>query len=131
MPSVVTAGVPRRSPLVYHGPFRSNGRLRLIAVTGAKRAALAPDVPAVAETVPGYEVTQWYGVLAPAKTNPAVVSTLNSEIGKALAREEIKRRYESRGATATATTPAGFKQLIESEITKYRKVFASGSVKLQ
>lgn len=111
-------------------PFRSNGKLRLVAVTGPKRSALAPDVPTVGESVPGYEVTQWYGLLAPAKTEPAVVLALNVEISKALATETVRRNYAASGATATGTTPAGFKQLIESEIRKYRKVFATGSIKL-
>ncbi len=112
-------------------PFRSNGKLRLIAVTGAQRAQLAPDIPTVAETVPGYEVTQWYGILAPAKTDVTIVKVLNDEIKKAVTTDAIKRQYASSGAAATATTPAGFKQLIESEIRKYREVITSGSVKLE
>jgi tripartite-type tricarboxylate transporter receptor subunit TctC len=111
-------------------PFRANGKLRVVAVTGPKRSAFAPDIPAVSETLRGYEVTQWYGVLTPARTDPAIVSTLNSEIAKAVARDNTKQHFASSGATATSTSSAAFRQLIEREIQKYRKVFASSSIKL-
>ncbi|MGZ5173664.1 MAG: tripartite tricarboxylate transporter substrate binding protein, partial [Burkholderiales bacterium] len=76
------------------------------------------------------EVTQWYGVLAPARTESGIVSTLNSEIVKAVARDNTRQHFASSGATATSTTPAAFRQLIQNEIQKYRKVFASSSIKL-
>lgn len=112
-------------------PFRSNGKLRIVAVTGPRRSSFAPEIPAVAETIRGYEVTQWYGILAPAKTDAAIISALNSEIAKALAKESVKRAYAASGAVATGTTPAQFKQLIEGEISKWKKVFASGTIKLE
>ena len=65
-----------------------------------------------------------------AKTDPGIVSTLNSEIVKALARDNTRQHFASSGATATSMTPAGFRQLIQNEIQKYRKVFASSSIKL-
>lgn len=111
-------------------PFRSNGKLRVVAVTGAKRSPFAPDVPAVAETVPRYEVTQWYGVLVPAKTEAAIVAQLQSEIAKAVSRESVRKQFANSGAVATSTTSAAFRQLIESEIAKWKKVFSSGSIKL-
>lgn len=111
-------------------PFRNNGKLRVVAVTGAKRSPFAPDVPAVAETVRGYEVTQWYGVLVPAKTDPAIVTQLHGEIEKAVSRESVRKQFASSGAVATSTTPAAFTQLIENEIAKWKKVFSSGSIKL-
>lgn len=111
-------------------PFRTNGKLRVVAVTGAKRSAFAPEVPAVAETVRGYEVTQWYGVLAPAKTDPALITALQSEIAKAVSRDNVRKQFAGSGAVATSTTPAVFRDLIESEIGKWKKVFASGAIKL-
>ncbi|MGZ5162075.1 MAG: Bug family tripartite tricarboxylate transporter substrate binding protein [Burkholderiales bacterium] len=111
-------------------PFRANGKLRVVAVTGARRSPFAPDIPTVSESIRGYEVTQWYGVLAPARTESGIVSTLNSEIVKAVARDNTRQHFASSGATATSTTPAAFRQLIQNEIQKYRKVFASSSIKL-
>ncbi|MCC7484755.1 MAG: tripartite tricarboxylate transporter substrate binding protein [Burkholderiales bacterium] len=111
-------------------PFRANGKLRILAVTGAKRSPFAPDIPAVAETVPGYEVTQWYGVLAPARTDGIIVSALSAHIAKALARDNVRRSYAASGAEAVGTAPAAFAQLISGEIAKYRKIFESGAVKL-
>lgn len=111
-------------------PFRANGKLRVVAVTGPKRSPFAPDIPAVAETIRGYEVTQWYGILAPAKTDPGIVAVLNTEIVRAVAKDNVKQRFTSSGATATTTSPAAFTDLIQSEIKKYQKVFASGTIKL-
>lgn len=111
-------------------PFRANGKLRVVAVTGPKRSPFAPAVPAVAETLPGYEVTQWYALFAPAKTDPAIVNALSAEIAKAVARETVKQQFAASGATATSTTPAALRTLVQADIDKYRKVFASGAVKL-
>jgi tripartite-type tricarboxylate transporter receptor subunit TctC len=133
--SVMTALLSGEVPVSFSTlptvlPFRANGKLRVVAVTGARRSPFAPDIPAVSESIRGYEVTQWYGVLAPARTDSSIVSTLNSEIVKAVARDNTKQHFASSGATATSTTPAAFRQLIQNEIQKYRKVFASSSIKL-
>jgi tripartite-type tricarboxylate transporter receptor subunit TctC len=112
-------------------PFRASGRLRVVAVTGAKRSPFAPDVPAIAETIRGYEVTQWYGVLAPAKTDAAIVAALNAEIAKVVARDSVRQHFAVSGAAATSTTPAAFRDLIQAEIAKWQKVFRAGTVKLQ
>ena len=112
-------------------PFRADGRLRVVAVTGPKRSPFAPDVPAIAETLPGYSVTQWYGLLAPAKTDAAIVGFLNAEVAKAVTRDSVKQHFASSGATAVSTTPSAFRELIQTELAKYKQVFASGSVKLE
>jgi tripartite-type tricarboxylate transporter receptor subunit TctC len=112
-------------------PFKANGRLRIVAVTGPRRSQFAPDIPTIAETVRGYEVTQWYGILAPAKTDPAIVNTLNAEIAKVIARDNVKQHFASSGAVATSTTPAAFRDLIQAEIQKWTKLFKSGAVTLQ
>lgn len=111
-------------------PFRASGRLRIVAVTGLRRSPFASDIPAISETIPDYEVTQWYGVLAPAKTDPAIVSILNLEIAESVARDNTKQRFALSGAAATSTTPAAFQQLIQSEVQKYKKIFASAPIKL-
>ena len=111
-------------------PFRASGKLRIVAVTGSKRSPFALDIPAISEIIPGYEVTQWYGVLAPAKTDAAIVSTLNLAIAESVARDNTKQHFAVSGAVAISTTPAAFQQLIQSEIQKYKKIFASAPIKL-
>ncbi len=112
-------------------PFKANGRLRIVAVTSAKRSPFAPDIPAIAESIRGYEVTQWYGLLAPANTDAAILATLNAEIAKAAATDAVKQQFASSGALATGTTPAAFKTIIENEIAKWKGVFRSGAIKLE
>jgi len=112
-------------------PHRESGRLRLIAVTGPKRSPSAPDVPAIAEVIPGYEVTQWYGLLAPTGTDASIISALNASVVKAVATDRIVNSFRAAGATATSTTPDAFRQLIQAEIDKWSKVFKQGKISLK
>jgi tripartite-type tricarboxylate transporter receptor subunit TctC len=112
-------------------PHRESGRLRLIAVTGPKRSASAPEVPTISETIPGYEVTQWYGLLAPAGTDTSIISTLNAGVVKAVATDRVIKAFQAAGATATSTTPEAFRQLIQAEIDKWSKVFRQGKLSLK
>ena len=112
-------------------PFKGNGRLRIIAVTGGKRSSFAPEIPTIAESIKGYEVTQWYGLLAPANTEVGIISVLNSEITRITSTESVKQQFAVSGAQATATTPAVFKTLIENEIIKWKSAFRSGVIKLE
>ncbi len=99
------------------------GRLRAIGVTGAKRSALMPDVPTVAESgVRGYVVTGWYGVFVPADTPPAIVSKLNREIVRILKLPDVNERFSAEGAELVGNTPAEFTAYITSEIAKWSKV---------
>lgn len=112
-------------------PHRESGRLRLIAVTGPRRSASAPEIPTVSETIPGYEVTQWYGLLAPAGTDATIISTLNAGVVKAVATDRVIKAFQAAGATATSTTPDAFRQLIQAEIDKWSKVFKQGKLSLK
>ncbi len=112
-------------------PFKANGRLRVIAVTSARRSPSAPEIPAIAETLDGYEVTQWYGILAPAKTAGSVISALNAAVAKAVSTESARQQFAASGTIASATTPAAFRELIETEIAKWTKVFKSGAITLR
>lgn len=109
---------------------RENGRLRLIAVTGPRRAASVPDVPTIAEVIAGYEVTQWYGLLAPAGTDASITGALNAGTVKAVATDRVVKSFQAAGATATSTTPDAFRQLIQTEIEKWSKVFRQGKISL-
>jgi len=105
------------------------GKLRALAVTSTRRSELLPDVPTVAEFVPGYEASQWYGVGAPKGTPAEVIAKLNSEINAALADPKLKARLSDLGAELTPTTPAEFGKLIADETEKWAKVVRAANLK--
>ena len=110
-------------------PHIKSGKLRALAVTGGQRTRSAPDIPTVIESgLPGYTVTSWYGLLAPARTPQSVIAKLNSEIVKTLQQPGIKDRLAADGAEAAADTPAEFEALIKSEIAKWEKVIKSAGI---
>jgi tripartite-type tricarboxylate transporter receptor subunit TctC len=107
-----------------------SGRLRAIGMSSAKRSSFAPEMQTIAESgLPGYDVTLWWGVFAPAKTPRPVVDRLNAEIHKALSTTEMKKRFADFGAEAAPTTPEAFTGLIESEIASWTKVVKSAGIK--
>ena len=106
-----------------------SGKLRALAVAGAKRARALPDLPTLAEAgVPNAEVGSWFGVLAPAGTPDAIVGALTREIGKALAADDAKGRLDAMGAEPTYLTPEEFARLIRADTEKWaRLVKATGA----
>lgn len=110
-------------------PHTRSNRLRLLAVGNTKRLALLPDVPTIAESgVPGYDATQWYGVLAPAGTPRELVMRLNTEMTKALARPDVREKLAADGAIPVGNTPEEFGALIKAEIARWAPVVkASGA----
>jgi tripartite-type tricarboxylate transporter receptor subunit TctC len=104
-------------------PAVRTDRARAIGVTGPKRSVVAPDIPTIAESgLPGYEVLQWYGVLAPAGTPRDIVTKLNAAIVKALHDPAVKERFLRDGAETVGGTPEEFAALIASELKKWGKV---------
>jgi tripartite-type tricarboxylate transporter receptor subunit TctC len=103
-------------------PHVRNKRLTALAVTSLKRSASLPDVPAVAETAPGFEATSWWGIVAPAATPASVVNTLNREIVASLGTPDMKNFMANLGAEPHGTTPSEFAGFIRSELTKWSKV---------
>jgi tripartite-type tricarboxylate transporter receptor subunit TctC len=111
------------------GQIRS-GKLRALAVSSPKRMDVLPDVPTVAESgYKGFEADQWYGVVAPAGTPPAVIAKLNAQINLSLNSPALKVRLNNEGAVATPATPEAFAAHIKSEIARWRPVITSGRVK--
>ncbi len=105
-----------------------SGKLRALAVTTAERSQALPDVPTVAEFVPGYEASSWYGIGAPKDTPPAIVERLNKEINAGLADPKIKARLDDMGGAALTGPPTEFGKLIVDETEKWAKVVrASGA----
>lgn len=104
-------------------PHIQAGKLRALAVTPAKRSAVMPDIPTVAEAgVPGYEAAVWFGVLVPAKTPRAIVDKLHEEIMKALETPDLKARMASLGAEVVGLGPDQFANYLTAEIPKWAKV---------
>ena len=103
-------------------PHVRAGRVRAIAVTMERRAAVLPDVPTIAETVPGYSVSTWYGAMVPAKTQREIIVKLNQAMLHALALPDIKERLHALGAEIVATSPEQTAQYFKTELDKYTKV---------
>jgi tripartite-type tricarboxylate transporter receptor subunit TctC len=107
------------------------GRLRALAVMTATRLPQLPDVPAVAEFVPGFEASFWAGLGAPRHTPAAIVATLNREVNAALADPAIKARLEAHGAEAMPGSPADFAKLIADETERWGKVIRAAGIKAE
>jgi tripartite-type tricarboxylate transporter receptor subunit TctC len=119
--------------VMFIGPVGSiqyvkEGQLRALAVTTAARAEALPDLPTVADFVPGFEASSWFGFGAPRNTPPELTNTLNREINAALADPKIKLRLAELGGTALAGSPADFGQLIVDEAEKWGNVIRAANV---
>jgi tripartite-type tricarboxylate transporter receptor subunit TctC len=110
-------------------PHSKAGRLKTLAVTGAKRTPLAPEIPTIAEAgVPGYEVTGWYGLVAPAQTPAAVITRLNAAINRAL--PDLRERYAALGMDLGGGTAAEFGAHLKSERDKWAQVVKISGAKV-
>ncbi len=98
------------------------GQLRIIAVTSAKRSPELPDIPAIAETVPGYDASLWSGLLAPRGTPPAIIERLHREVSKVLQTKDVNDAYERVGTYVVSTDPKAFGEYIALEFAKWRGV---------
>ena len=111
-------------------PHLKTGKLRPLGVTSSKRSAIAPDVPAIAESLPGYEVDNWYGLFAPAGTPKGVVSKLNRDVTKVLQVPEVKERLDNQGIEPLSSTPEQFAAYIKSETVKWAKVIKDSGARV-
>ena len=106
------------------------GKLRALATTGPKRTPVAPEIPTVAESgVPGYEVTTFYGVSAPAKTPRLIIDRLHGEIVRALNTAELRERLQGLGADPVGNTPEQYTAFMQNEIAKWGKVIKAAGIK--
>jgi tripartite-type tricarboxylate transporter receptor subunit TctC len=112
-------------------PLIQSGKLRGVATLGKTRSSLLPDVPTVAETLPGYEVVNWYGMVVPAPTPRAVIARLQGEVAKVLRLPEIRDNLISQGADPVGSSPAEFSAFMKSESTKWAKVIKAAGIKVE
>jgi len=110
--------------------FIKAGKLRALAVTSASRAAALPDVPTVAEYVPGFEASSWFGILAPAGIAPEIIAKINGEVAKWLATPEAKEKLSAQGANAAGGSPQDFTKHIQAETAKWAKVVKESGAKV-
>ena len=103
-------------------PHVKAGRLRAIGVTSPKRSTTLPNVPAIAESVPGFSATSWWGIVAPARTPGDIVSTLSQEIARALDSAGIKEQLDRQGVEPRSMAPGEFRAFMEAELARWGKV---------
>ena len=107
------------------------GRLRALGVTTARRTPALPDVPAIGEIVPGYEATQWFGMLAPAGTPRTIIDRIHQETVRALKAPEVIKQLAGEGADIVGSTPEAFGAYIKAETEKWARVIKSAGIKPQ
>ncbi|MEG2877288.1 MAG: tripartite tricarboxylate transporter substrate binding protein [Comamonas sp.] len=111
-------------------PFIEKGQVRAIAISSAQRLPSLPDVPTVAETLPGFEAISWIGLLAPAKTPRPIVERIQRELHAVVNEPAVKERLAKLGITAVGNTPAEFAQQIQADLKKYAEVVKTAGIKI-
>jgi tripartite-type tricarboxylate transporter receptor subunit TctC len=111
-------------------PHIRAGRLRALAVTSARPTPLLPGVPSIAETVPGFEISAWFGIGAPRNTPPAIIDRLNRDITAVISEPRVKARLAELSADVMTGTPAEFRRFIEAETEKWGKVVKFSGAKV-
>jgi len=119
------------APLVEVQGFVEAGKLKALGVTTRQRSPLYPDIPAIGEVLPGYEVALWNGIMIPANAPADIIAKLNSSIVKALAQADIKQRLAEQGSDPAGNTPAEFRQFIAGEVGKWAKLVQISGAKVE
>jgi len=118
--------------IVSAQPHMKSGKLTMLAISGAKRSPLAPDLPTVAESgVPGFASDTWFGMFAPAGTPRDIVMRLNAEVNRILETAEFREKLAALGAEAVGGTPEQFAAEVRSETAKWAKVIQDAGVKVE
>jgi tripartite-type tricarboxylate transporter receptor subunit TctC len=124
----IPSGILGAAPLV---PHLQAGRIRAIAVTTEKRAAVLPDVPTLAEVgVKGFTSSQWFGFLAPAGTPREIIMKINADVQKALASPDVKEKLATQGGETSGSTPEAFAAFMKAEHDTYAKIIAQAGIKV-
>jgi tripartite-type tricarboxylate transporter receptor subunit TctC len=109
-------------------PHVRDGKLRALAVTSLKRTALAPDLPTVSESLPGFESVTWFGVYGPKGLNADLTGRVNQAINAALADPEVKERFARLGAEPTGGTPQVFAAMVRTDNAKWKKIITDRKI---
>ena len=107
------------------------GNLRALAVSTKERVAVVPDIPTIAETVPGFDVFSWFGFFVPARTPPEIVAKINADTNAALAYAPVKARFEELGAVPKGSTQAELASFLQSEIAKWGPVIREAKIRVE
>ena len=119
-------------PVVAILPLAEAGKIRALAVTSAKRSALAPDLPTMIESgVAGFEVTGWYGLAAPAGTPKSAIDKLNAETNRALQSAEIVEQFRMQGYEPLGGTPEAMNALIKADVARWTRIIRDAGVQPQ
>ena len=110
-------------------PHVRAGKLKALGTTGPQRSTLAPDVPAIAETITGYQANIWNGLIAPGATPPAIIARLNQVVVQQLKLPDMRERFATLGAEILTSTPQEFDAFIRSELAKWEKVVKASGMK--
>jgi tripartite-type tricarboxylate transporter receptor subunit TctC len=117
-------------PILGSVEYHKKGMLRVIAVTSSARAPSLPDVPTVAETIPGYEFYSWYGLWAPAKVSPEIVKKLNAAVNTALG-SDMKERLVQQGLILTPGTVEDFAKFQQADMARSQKIITEGHIHVE
>ena len=107
------------------------GKLRALGVASAERSPVLPDVPAIAEMLPGYEAMAWVGIFAPAKTPADIVDKIQAEVKRAVHAPDIAQRLQSLGATPVASAPDEFTAFVKRDTEKWRTLVRAANIKVE
>ena len=119
------------SPIATGLPHMRSGKLRALGVSAPRRLAQLPDVPPIAETLPGYELMAWAGLMVPAGTPREAVETVHQAAVAVMGRPEISKRFEDLGYLVVTNRPEAMQAYIQSEIDKYAKIIRQVGMPLQ
>ena len=112
-------------------PLARSGKVRALGVGGTKRSVAAPEVPTIAETIPGFECVNWYAMLAPAKTPPAVITKVNAEMVKMIADPPFAQRLIDLGSEPQSSTPAELRDYMRKESDRWARVIKAANLKIE
>jgi tripartite-type tricarboxylate transporter receptor subunit TctC len=132
---IVTALLSGELPVAFDNlssvlPFAREGKLRILGVTSLQRSPAAPEIPAVAETVAGFESLSWHGLFAPSRVPPEVVNRLQREAAAALATPTVSTRFQELGITPVGSTPDDFRGFVASETQRWGEVARRAQIRL-
>jgi tripartite-type tricarboxylate transporter receptor subunit TctC len=119
------------APILAAMPMVQDGRLRALAVSGRHAAPAAPELPTIADTLPGFSAVSWFGVLAPAGTPSAVITRLNTELDRIVHEPEIEKRFAAIGGEAVGGPPSTFASLIHQEIPRWVRVAKEAGIHIE